>query len=84
MQHERGLGPGLELGALRAFGVRVEDEAARVGRLDQHHAHVRQAVRIDGGERRGVRIARLACLGCLEPGVEKPKRLVGLHKVTKS
>ena len=49
-----------ELPALGAFEIGVEDEAPRVGALEQHHAHDRAARGVHGGERHGVGIDGLA------------------------
>lgn len=51
--------------ALGALEIRVEHETALVEIFQQHHAHIGQAVRIDGGKRQRVRIVRFApfCFG---------------------
>jgi len=67
----RGHGPlgvqGGELLPLPALEICVEDEFTLVEALEKHHPHVRHPGRVDGGERHGVRIVRLARFGGVEP-----------------
>ena len=82
MEHQRRCRVGIELAALGAFHVGVEDEAALVGALEQHHAGIGQPVGIDGRQRHGGRIARFG-LGCVgQPGGKQPKRLVRGGEIT--
>ena len=67
---------------LHAAEVGVEDKAALIETLEQHHPHIGQAGRIDGGDRHGVGIDRLGLLGLGKPSREQAKRLVGLGEVT--
>ncbi len=65
-----------------AVDVGVEHESPLVEALHQHHANIRQAVGVDGGERHGGGVAWLVA-GCLvEPGGKQPQRLVGLGEIT--
>ena len=82
MKHQRSLGVAGELAALLALRIGIENEAALVEALEQHHAGVGQAVGVDGGERHGGGIARLALGRLLEPGGEQLQRLVGLSEIT--
>ena len=82
VEAHRGLPGGEDLPALAALEIRVEDEALRVEALEQHHAHVGQAIRIDGRQRDAVRVVRLGEGGFLQPGAEKLQGLVGLGEVT--
>ena len=67
---------------LHAVEIGVEDEAALIETLQQHHPRIGQPVGIDGGERHGVRIDRLGALGLGKPRRKQPERLVGFGEVT--
>ena len=82
MEHERRHRLAVELAALGAFDVRIEDETPRIDALEQHHAGVRQPVGIDGRQRHGGRIARFRAGGVLQPGREQPKRIVRGGEIT--
>ncbi len=82
MKQHGGFGAAVELAALLASDVGVEDKAALVEALHQHHANVRSAIGIDGGERHGGGVARLRAACLLEPGRKQPQRLVGLCEIT--
>ena len=77
MEAEGRHGMGLEMLALAALMVGIEDETAGIGLLQQDHAHGRHAVGTDGGERHGVGVIGFLRLGLLVPGVEQ---LEGLGK----
>ena len=70
MKHHRGLGIGGEFAPLLALLVGVEDEAAFVEALEQHHAHIRQAVGPDGCQRHRVGIGGLAPARVGKPTIE--------------
>ena len=84
MEKQRRLGLRDELAALGALVIRVEDEPVLVEILQQHHADIGQAVRVDGGERHGVRIVRLALLGLEKPGSEEAEGIASFREVTHS
>jgi hypothetical protein len=60
-----------KLAALAAVEVRIEDEAARVVPLHQHHPHRRAARGIGGGEGHRRRVVRLGAPRLGEPLVEQ-------------
>jgi len=72
---ERGPGIGCQLRALDAVGIGIEDKAAFIHALEQHHAHIRRAVRIGRGQGHGIRIVGLGPFGFLEPFLKKDKRI---------
>ncbi|CAM2144862.1 hypothetical protein PT2222_160185 [Paraburkholderia tropica] len=61
---------GAQFAALAAFVVREEHEAALVHALDQQDARGGAALRVDGGDRHGVRLGQLRVQRLGEPGVE--------------
>lgn len=78
VQAEGGAGVGAEVGGLGAFEIRVENEAAGVAGLQQHHAHARPAGGVGGGEGHGGGIVGLSGLGGGEPFLEEGER-GGVH-----
>ena len=65
----------LELPALAAGAVRVEDEPAFVESLEQDDARVGMAVFVDGAERHRVRLQDAAACASLEPEAELLERI---------
>ena len=66
---------------LSALEIGVEDEAARVVILHQHHAGGRGAVGVDGREAHGVRVFRLVRRGGIgEPACEQSERVAQLRR----
>src|SRR3982075_969692 len=78
VEEQGALGASIKLATLLAVDVGVEHEPALVEALHQHHADVGPAVGVDGGERHGGGVARLAPNRLLEPGGKQPQRLRGL------
>jgi hypothetical protein len=72
----------IQFPALLAFDVGIEYEAPLTEAFHKHHADVGQAVLVDGGQRHGGWIARLAPGRFLEPGGKQPQRLVSLGEIT--
>ena len=72
---------GLEMLALAALVVGIEDETSWIGLFQQDHPHGRHAVRPDGCERHGIGVVRFLRLGLAVPGVEQlegfGKRVMG-------
>src|SRR3546814_3622180 len=60
-----------------ALIIGVEDEAAIIMPLEQHHPHRGAAFRVGGGERHGAGIIRLRCFCLGVPLLEKCVRIVG-------
>jgi len=85
MEAKGGMGVGLQLLALAAFQVGIEDEALLVGPLQQHHAQRRMPLGIDGGQGHGVGIVRLLLFGFGHPFVEMVDRVFGdiAHRCTR-
>ncbi len=73
---------GEELVALGALEVRVEHEARRIRRLEQHHANVGKAVFVHGRERHGGRIVDLRRRRILQPFAEQGERFAVGREVT--
>ena len=71
-----------EFAPLLAAVVAVEDEAALVEPLEQHHPDIGQPVGIDGRQRHRFGIGGLGLAGILEPGGEQPQRLLGFGEIT--
>ena len=82
IKRQRRLRRAVKLVRLHAAEVGIEHEAALIEAFEQHHAHIGQAVGIDGRHRHGVGIDRLGALGFGEPGGEQAHGLVGLGEVT--
>ena len=76
MQDEGRLAGPVDLARLHALVVGVEDEGVGLDLLEQHHPHVGQAARIDGGERHRVRVVDLVSLGLGEPGLRDGEGVV--------
>ena len=76
VEAQRGMRLAQQLAALGAFEIGVEDEAARVGVLQQHHAHIRAAFGVDAGNRHRVRFIGLGFAGFFHPGVEQRHGIV--------
>ena len=82
VKQEGGLRLRLQLAALPAAGIGVEDETLGVEALHQHHPEIRQAIGADGRKRHGVRVARLARDRLGHPGREQAQGLVGGREIT--
>src|SRR3546814_8781926 len=61
VEAKRSLGIGGQFSAFPALIIGVEDEAAIIMPLEQHHPHRGAAFRVGGGERHGAGIIRLRC-----------------------
>jgi hypothetical protein len=72
-----------ELAPLLAAVIAVEDEAAPVESLEQHHPDIGQPVGIDGRQRHRFGIGGLGLAGILEPGRKQSKRFLGLGEIAR-
>ena len=70
--------------ALPAAAVGVEDEAARIMALEQHHPRRRTTVGVGGGERHRVGVVGLAKAGLGKPLIEQGMRIDGIRLLEKS
>ena len=70
VEAELGAGIGLEVGGLGALQVGIEDEAALVGVLEQHHAHRGAPPGVGRGQGHGGGLLQAAPLRVVEPGLE--------------
>src|SRR3546814_10226714 len=86
VEAKRSLGIGGQFSAFPALIIGVEDEAAIIMPLEQHHPHRGAAFRVGGGERHGAGIIRLRCfcLGVplLERSEEHTSELQSLMRIS--
>jgi len=82
MEEQRGLRIGGKLAALLTVQVGVEDRALVVEAFEQDHTDVRHAAAVDGCDRHGIGVIRLAPRRLLKPFAEQPQRLVGHGEIT--
>jgi len=64
-----------EIGGLGAAQIRIENETALIGMLEEHHAHRGPALGIGGGERHRGRFRFAAAGGFIEPRSELGNRV---------
>ena len=82
MEQRRRLRLSLELAALGALGIGVEDETAGVDAFAQDHPRVGQPIGVDRGERHRLGIVDLAGRRLLEPKPDERERVHGLGEVS--
>jgi len=82
VKKQRALSIPIQFSPFLAVDIGKEHESSLVEAFHQHHADIGEAVGIDGGQRHGGRIARLAAACFLEPGGKQPQRLVRLGEIT--
>src|SRR5262245_57161537 len=76
IEEQSGLRISGKLHTLGAVAIRVEDEAALIGALEENHSHVGQPIGIHRRHGHGLWICRLGRLGFSEPLLEERKRLL--------
>ena len=82
MEQQGGLVGPVQLEAFLAVDIGEKHPSVLIEALHQHHADVGQALGVDGRERHGGRIARLAAGRFFEPRSEQAQRLVRLGEIT--
>ena len=71
-----------DFASLLAFEIRIENEAAIIDVLQQHHTHIRQAVFVHGCECDRVRIVDFGGRCILQPFGKKRERFIFFSEVT--
>ena len=82
MKEQRAFAILIQFSPFLAVDIGEEYESALVETFHQHHADIGKAVRIDGGQRHGGRVAWLAAARLLEPSGKQPQGLVRLGEIT--
>ena len=82
MEQRRRFHVGGEFAALGAFRITIKNKAAGVETLEQHHAHIGQAIGIRRGERHRIRVVRFGLFGLGKPGGKERERVFSFGKVT--